>query len=189
MIVYNPGVRIFRAATSDGDASMKLSKQTSDAVNILLYCKQSDGDLVKVGLIADELDLTKQMALKLSNRLSRAELLATVRGPKGGVQLTELAGELPLGKIVRRLEIVLHGAEGDPEPNPFDLYFDEAFEAFLDVLDQHTLADLAAGKSRKRKSPPAASKRKKRVAPGARDDTRLAARTSQRAEAGRRDRA
>lgn len=147
---------------------MKLSKQTSDAVSILIHCKQSDGELVKVGRIADDLDLTKQMALKLSNRLSRAELLTTVRGPRGGVQLTDLAETLPLGKIVRRLEAVLYGTENGAQDTPFDLYFDEAFEAFLEVLDQHTLEDLAADKSRRAKSKATASRKRKVRSPTAR---------------------
>jgi len=126
------------------ETPMKLSKQTSDAVNILLCCKRADTNLVKVGVIATELNLTKQMALKLANRLSRADLLDTVRGPKGGVMLTEQAIDLPLGQIVRRLEAVLRTSEDNGTSQPFDVYFDAAFEAFLDVLDQHTLSDLAA---------------------------------------------
>lgn len=142
---------------------MKLSKQTSDAVNILLHCKQSADELIKVQVIAEDLNLTKQMALKLANRLSRADLLATVRGPKGGVQLTRLADELPLGQIVRRLEAVLHDAEPNTLARPFDLYFDEAFEAFLDVLDQHTLTDLAMQRAKKTKAKPKKKPAKKRA--------------------------
>lgn len=173
---------------------MKLSKQTSDAVSILIHCKQSDGELVKVGRIAEDLNLTKQMALKLSNRLSRAELLTTVRGPKGGVQLTELAEGLTLGKIVRRLEAVLYGTEGGTHDNPFDLYFDEAFEAFLEVLDQHTLEDLAANKCRTAKSKAAVSRKRKAKAirtksPRAKTRGASIAPATRRSKTDRRDRA
>ncbi len=166
---------------------MKLSKQTSDAVNILIYCKQSDGELVKIGHIAEELELTKQMALKLSNRLSRAELLATFRGPKGGVQLSELAKTLPLGKIVRRLEAVLHGSENGLQANPFDVYFDEAFEAFLDVLDQHTLADLATSKAKEAKAMKPAPKKSTVKTPAGKSRAAFIAPSSKRSKVVRRD--
>lgn len=141
---------------------MKLSKQTSDAVNVLLYCMRCEDERVKVAVIAGQLGLTKQMALKLANRLGRAGLLTTVRGPKGGVKLSDVALELPLGHIVERLETVLSDAEDKVAPQPFDQYFDDAFRVFLDVLDQHTLKDMAAMCSSKNAAQSVGRKRRSR---------------------------
>ncbi|MEL7544871.1 MAG: Rrf2 family transcriptional regulator, partial [Pseudomonadota bacterium] len=91
-----------------------------------------------------ELGLTKLMGLKLANRLNKAGLLRSVRGPHGGVTLTDQANEMPLGQIIRRLENALYGDGVAREDRSIDAYFDEAFEAFLSVLDQTTLSDLAA---------------------------------------------
>ncbi|MEO0618006.1 MAG: Rrf2 family transcriptional regulator [Pseudomonadota bacterium] len=123
---------------------MKLNKQTSDAIDILTACKRTPDDLVKVGDISEELGLTKLMGLKLANRLNKAGLLRSVRGPHGGVTLTEQAEKMPLGQIIRRLENALYGDAAAREGRNIDAYFDEAFEAFLSVLDQTTLSDLAA---------------------------------------------
>lgn len=128
---------------------MKLNKQTTDAIDILLYCKRAGDERVKVGEIAEELGLTKLMGLKLANRLTKAGLLHSVRGPRGGVRLTQLADELPLGQIVRRLDISLFGEEGVQSTTKLNAYFDDAFEAFLDVLDQNSLADLIKNQAAK----------------------------------------
>ena len=120
---------------------MKLSKQTTDAVEILVYCVNPETDLVKVGDIAEELGLSRQMALKLSYVLGQAGFVETVRGPKGGIRLTKASREARLGEIVRALELAPLGRSA--ESSLFEGYIDDAFEAFLSVLDQHTLADLA----------------------------------------------
>lgn len=122
---------------------MKLSKQTTDAIEILVSCVRSNDNLLKVGDVAVELGLSKQMALKLAYILNQAGFLEAVRGPKGGIRLTSAARNAKLGEIVRELELQPFSGNGGGD-SLFGGYVDEAFEAFLSVLDQHTLADLAA---------------------------------------------
>ncbi|MEM8971612.1 MAG: Rrf2 family transcriptional regulator [Pseudomonadota bacterium] len=129
---------------------MNLSKQTSDAIQMLACCYRAGDELVKVANIADELGLTKQMALKLANILSQAELVETFRGPSGGIRLSEAKRDAMLGEIVRRLEsaptqksVIPHGQ--------LDNFIDEAFEAFLEVLDRNSLRDIAMKKQRRSK--------------------------------------
>ena len=123
---------------------MKLSKQTADAVEILAFCKRlEDGELVKVGDIGEAIGLSRQMALKLCYLLHQEGLLVTVRGPKGGVRLSEKASEATLGEIVRALELQPSDKRVAGGASPFGGFIDEAFEAFLSVLDQHGLDDLA----------------------------------------------
>lgn len=132
---------------------MKLSKQTSDAIQILTYCFRTGDRLVKVGDAATSLKLTKQMALKLVHILSQAGLLETVRGPQGGVRLTQEAENASLGNIVRILEDQPSSRSAGPQGILLNGYIDEAFEAFLEVLDRHSLADMAKEKpTKKRKS-------------------------------------
>ncbi len=136
---------------------MRLTKQTSDAVQILTHCYKQGDKLVKVGDIALALGLTKQMALKLANILSQADFIETVRGPQGGIQLSEPTKAATLGSIVRKLETQPTPNKGSSRAIPvFDSFVDEAFEAFLEVLDRHSLADMA------RKSKAAVKKRAKR---------------------------
>ena len=114
---------------------MKLSKQTSDAIQILTQCAREDAELVKVGDVAAELGLSKQMALKLAYILSQAGFLEAVRGPRGGIRLSDSAHAATLGEIVRVLELqpASRGQSGR-SGGIFDDYIDDAFEAFLAVL-------------------------------------------------------
>lgn len=129
---------------------MKLSKQTSDAVQILTHCFRAGDDLVKVASVADSLGLTKQMALKLANVLSQAGFIETTRGPSGGIRLSEEARASTLGDIVRALESQPSTRTGRKDKVTFNRFVDEAFEAFLEVLDRHTIEDMAAKKNTKK---------------------------------------
>lgn len=123
---------------------MKLSKQTSDAIQILTYCHRQDGRLVKVAEVADTLGLKKQMALKLANILAQAGFVETVRGPSGGIRLSEATRAATLGHIVRTLEAQPTSRADYNDGGALDSFVDEAFEAFLQVLDRHSLAEMAA---------------------------------------------
>lgn len=134
---------------------MRLSKQTSDAVKILVCCACTDDRLIKVAEIAERTGVTKALGLKLVNLLSRLEYLETVRGPKGGIRLSCVPAETRLGDIVRDLEIFeMTGGDhrdasaadvmsGDTLPPALEGCVDDAFEAFVTVLNQNSLADLA----------------------------------------------
>ncbi len=143
---------------------MNLSKQTSDAIQMLACCYRAGDDLVKVASIADELGLTKQMALKLANILSQVELVETFRGPSGGIRLSEFARDAALGDIVRLLERAPAQKSVKPQKQ-LDSFIDDAFEAFLDVLDRHSLQDISAKKKPVKKAKPRnkSSKAGKRV--------------------------
>ena len=126
---------------------MNLSKQTSDAIQMLVCCHRAGDGLVKVAQVAKELDLTKQMALKLANILSQAELVVTFRGPSGGIRLSDNARQATIGDIVRRLERA-PVPKSTTQKTQLKDFIDDAFEAFLDVLDRNTLSDIAEQKPR-----------------------------------------
>jgi Rrf2 family nitric oxide-sensitive transcriptional repressor len=132
---------------------LRLSKQTSDAVKILVWCARNDGGLIKVAEIAERTHVTKALGLKLVNLLSRLGYLETVRGPRGGIRLACVPEATRLGDIVRDLETFemapsasgMHAADGTLNlPPALEGCVDDAFEAFVGVLNQNTLADLAA---------------------------------------------
>lgn len=127
------------------DDLMNLSKQTSDAIQMLACCYRAGDELAKVAIIAEELELTKQMALKLANILSQADLVETYRGPSGGIRLTGAARDATLGQIVRKLERA-PVQKSVKRQDQLDGFIDDAFEAFLDVLDRNTLRDIAIKK-------------------------------------------
>ncbi len=122
---------------------MRVPKQISDAIRILVRCHASGDELIKIAVVAEELGLTKQMALKLSNILRQLEFLDTVRGPNGGVRLAAAAKVATVGEVVRALLSRPELSQEAKEVAEFDGLYYEAFEAFLAVLDRQPLEDLA----------------------------------------------
>ena len=130
---------------------MRLTKQTGHAIRILVDCTRAANQLVKVADISQRLDLTKQNVFKIVHILSRAGFVAPVRGPSGGVRLAKPAETIRVGDVVRAIEVTRVQIDGecglaDAEPQDgtaLNVMFDDALTAFISVLDQHTLADLA----------------------------------------------
>jgi Rrf2 family nitric oxide-sensitive transcriptional repressor len=133
---------------------MRLNKSTRHAIRILVDCARSGDQLVKVADLSSSLDITPQNVFKIVHLLSRAGLVAPSRGRYGGVRLARPASEIRIGEVVRALEMTnvagsdpgVEAAAGDAGgPSGVNKMLDEAVEAFVTVLNQHTLADMAAG--------------------------------------------
>jgi len=143
---------------------MRLTKQTSYGVRILVACAQADGALLKVAEIARLLGISPQNTFKTVHILAKAGFLAPVRGPSGGVRLARPAAEIRISAVVQAVEF----AGGDTAPRggerdtaqPFGAVIDAAFAAFLAVLDEHTLADLARAAVPRRAAKPRSAPRK-----------------------------
>jgi len=129
---------------------MRLSKQTTDAISILSACHRENGRLVKVGHVAEELSLTKQVALKTANILVQAGLLEAVRGPNGGIRLPRQTADASIADIVRAIESAPGRAIKGNDAAALNTFIDDAFRAFLQVLEGHKLADLAKATTGKR---------------------------------------
>jgi len=150
---------------------MRLNKSTGHAIRILIECAHSEGDLVKVADLASALELTMQNVFKIVHLLSRNKLISATRGRNGGVGLARPADQIRMGDIVRAMEATEIELDVDTsqkrsaqtEVTGVNRVLDNALEAFVAVLDQHTLADMAGAprqkrnqanrKSRERKSP------------------------------------
>jgi Rrf2 family nitric oxide-sensitive transcriptional repressor len=152
---------------------MRLSKTTSHAIRILIDCTEADGALVKVADIARRLDITPVNAFKIVHILSRAGFVEAARGRYGGVGLARPATSIRIGDIVREIEATemevagaaRAAASGDREGKPpLNMIFDDALEAFISVLDRHSLADMAKS-SRAAPPLPAEAPRKTRRRP------------------------
>jgi Rrf2 family nitric oxide-sensitive transcriptional repressor len=131
---------------------MRLNKSTGHAVRILLECARAGDGLVKGAEVSERLEITMQNTQKMVNVLARAGLVTAVRGRNGGVKLSRPADEIRIGDIVRALEATDLELEMDTDrPRTsaqvagVNRVIDSAFEAFISVLDQHTLADMIGG--------------------------------------------
>jgi len=122
---------------------MRLNKSTGHAVRILIDCAKAGDQLVKVADIAQRLDITQQNTFKIVHLLSRSGFLASMRGRRGGVRLARPAAEIRIGDVVRAIEFTeLNGREAGASGGLSQIV-DDALEAFISVLDQHTLAQMA----------------------------------------------
>ena len=121
---------------------MRLNKSTSHAVRILVHCAKSEDALVKVAEIARRLDITQQNTFKIVHLLTKGGFLGSVRGRNGGVRLARPAAKIRIGDIVRSIELA--GTDGmEPgQDTGLNEIVDDALEAFISVLDRHTLADM-----------------------------------------------
>ncbi|RTL71098.1 MAG: Rrf2 family transcriptional regulator [Hyphomicrobiales bacterium] len=158
---------------------MRLTKSTSHAIRILIDCAQSEGRLIKVAELSQRLDITQQNVFKIVNMLARAGLIGATRGRNGGVRLARPASDIRIGDVVRATEVThVEIEDGTSEDNSaasrdVNRVLDNALGAFIEVLDQHTIADMAkaqrapAGSARKTTQAlkmPAANPRGRRVA-------------------------
>jgi Rrf2 family nitric oxide-sensitive transcriptional repressor len=128
---------------------MRLTKSTSHAIRILISCARADGRLLKVAELSDRLQITQQNVFKIVNLLARAGLIEALRGRNGGVRLAAPASSIRIGDVVRATEVthveIEDGGRKTKHGHGVNQILDDALGAFIDVLDQHTLADMAAG--------------------------------------------
>jgi len=148
---------------------MRLNKSTSYAVRILIDCARAGDQLIKVADIANRLDITQQNAFKIVHLLSRAGFLSSVRGRNGGVRLARSAAKIRIGDVVRAIEFTRTEGNGGGSASLGQIV-DDALEAFISVLDQHTLAEMAkaGGVSEAGSGGRPAGKTALRVPPGSR---------------------
>ena len=126
---------------------MRLTKSTSHAIRILIDCAGAGDGLIKVASLSERLQITQQNVFKIVNMLTRAGLIEAVRGRNGGVKLARPAHTIRIGDVVRATEVthveieegVAHSARSGQGVNRV---LDDALDAFIDVLDQHTIADM-----------------------------------------------
>lgn len=138
---------------------MRLTKQTGYAIRILTAAARTPDVNVKIADFADELGITKQNALKIVNQMVHAGFIAATRGRSGGIMLALPADQIRIGDVVRAMEVTdvavageavaparRRQSAGSAQPS-LNGVFDDALEAFIAVLDQHTVADMAASRS------------------------------------------
>ena len=156
---------------------MRLTKSTSHAIRILIDCARASGGLTKVATLSERLQITQQNVFKIVNLLAKAGLIEAMRGRHGGVRLARPAHSIRIGDVVRATEVThVEIEEGAPaakrgQGHGVNRILDDALEAFIDVLDQHTIADMAKGQ------PPAQSASGRKTKSGSRTASYAATRS------------
>ncbi len=130
---------------------MRLTKQTSYALRILLHCALHPDEQIKAADIAKAYNITEFNVLKIVPLLVHGGFVKTTRGRRGGLRLAQPAADIRIGDVVRLTEEthILADCYGQlPEPcaiqsaSPINRILDTALGAFIEVLEQHTLQEL-----------------------------------------------
>ncbi|MBX2836289.1 MAG: Rrf2 family transcriptional regulator [Gammaproteobacteria bacterium] len=135
---------------------MKLTSYTNYALRSLQLAALRAPALVRIEDVVQVHALAKPHVRKVVHELGRADLLVTQRGRGGGFQLARPANTIVVGDVVRLTEGKLEVVECfNSETNTCPLIgicklsraIQQATAAFMAVLDDLTIADIASNKA------------------------------------------
>ncbi|WP_337186361.1 Rrf2 family transcriptional regulator [Phenylobacterium sp.] len=130
---------------------MRLTVYTDYALRVMMYAALRQGRLSTIGEIAGAYGISRNHVMKVVYELGVAGYIETVRGQQGGIRLARPAQDIVLGEVVRRTERTtavapcIDAAAGYCAISPackLKRALQQASNAFFDVLDGFTLADL-----------------------------------------------
>ena len=129
---------------------MRLTNLTDYAMRVLMYLGRHPGRLCTIAEVAQAYGISEPHLMKVTHRLARNGWVHTVRGKHGGMRLAREPGAIPLGAVIRDTENDLDLVECLGAHSSCSLsgecglayIVQGALQAFMDHLDQHTLADL-----------------------------------------------
>jgi len=117
-----------------------------------MYCAANPERPSKVADIAASFDMSETHLFKIMKVLVDANLIRTIRGRNGGVMLAREPETMTVGEVVRAAEesfLLAECFDSGRKDCPlitscgFNGILHEALEAFMDVLDTKTIADLS----------------------------------------------
>ena len=135
---------------------MKLTSYTNYALRSLQLAALNAPQLVRIDDVVQIHGLAKPHVRKIVHELGRAGLIITHRGRSGGFELAIPAEKIVVGDVVRLTEGALDVVECfNPKTNTCPLIgvcklsraFQQAADAFMAVLDDLTIADIASNKA------------------------------------------
>ena len=130
---------------------MELTKYTDYCLRTILYLGKNPDRLVNIDEIAEIYGISRHHVAKAVHHLGQLNVIQTVRGRSGGMKLACEPQEINLGRLVRHTEPHMNLLECfDRDINTCPLInactlksvLFKARHAFLEVLDQYTLADM-----------------------------------------------
>lgn len=134
---------------------MKLTSYTNYALRCMQLAALKAPALVRVDDVSQIHGISRPHIVKVVHELGKAGYLETVRGRNGGFRLGRAADTIIVGDVVRLTEGPLDVVECfNPEKNTCPLMgvcklskkIQEATHAFMEVLDDVTIADIAANR-------------------------------------------
>ena len=129
---------------------MQLTHYTDYSLRVLIFLSLQDKEQrVTISDIAEHFAIPRNHLVKVVHKLGILNYINTTRGKNGGICLGKAASEIHIGDVVRHMESRLDVVDcNSPSPCPIKpncrlkSILHEASNAFLNVLDQYTIADL-----------------------------------------------
>ena len=131
---------------------MQITRFSDYSLRVLIYLSVHSDGLSNIADIAASFNISKNHLVKVVHHLAQIGLIDSVRGRGGGIRLAQRAEEIHIGEVVRHseqnLEIVDCTKPACPLLSSCKLkrILNEAKQAFFQVLDEYTLADLSQNK-------------------------------------------
>lgn len=128
-----------------------ISEASSLAIHSLAYIAKMGGERLNVRRIAETMDASKDHLAKVLQRLSKAGLVESVRGPKGGFVLTKPAEDITLLEIYEAMEgkmvvspcPIRHNGKCPFKKCIFGGVFDRVTEEIKEYFEDRTLNDIS----------------------------------------------
>lgn len=132
---------------------MRLTSFTDYTLRVLIYlgAYRNEERLATIGAVAVAYDISENHLMKVVHHLAKQGHIETIRGNGGGMRLARLPEQINLGEVVREaeedfaiVECLQHGnlkCRIMPVCALSPLLVNAA-QAFIKVLDKHTLADI-----------------------------------------------
>jgi len=129
---------------------MRLTALTDFSLRMLIHLAIRPEGRSTIAEVARAYEVSENHLMKVAHQLGQAGMLRTLRGRGGGLTLARPPAEITVGEVVRRMEpdMALVPCFADAPCAIFTACrlkrrLHEARAAFLAVLDETTLADLA----------------------------------------------
>jgi Rrf2 family nitric oxide-sensitive transcriptional repressor len=132
---------------------MRLTFYSDYSLRLLMYAAVKQSKLVTIQEVAEAYGISKNHLMKVAFELGRKGYLETVRGRGGGLRLAQAPEKITLGDVVRSMEEDFTMVECfDAKTNSCAITgpcrlrgaLSKALKSYFAVLDEYTLADLAA---------------------------------------------
>ncbi len=129
---------------------MQLTIFTDYGLRSLMYLAANDGQLCSVREIAEHYGISRNHLVKVVHKLSQLGYVDSIKGKGGGIRLARNPSSMRLGDIVKELEPNMDLVECfDRATNTCRViagcqlkhYLFDANAAFIQSLNEHTLAD------------------------------------------------
>ena len=130
---------------------MEVSAHADFSYRVLMYLALKKDTLVQVRIISEAYGISENHIMKVVQKLTKFGYVEAVRGRNGGIKLARSPEQINLGQVFREMEPSLKLlACFNPKTNQcpivkscdLTLTFKQALDAFLNVLDQKTLAQV-----------------------------------------------